>query len=312
MLPSCGARRRIRSILALGALVGTATRLLGTSPASATQYGGHDVHGAIEVRYTVCSGPCWYFGDPTTDELTTPDGIGRYNHFVKDASIYWTPVTNAHEVHGAIRSAWAALAWESGPLGYPMIDETNALPAGARWNLFTGGGIWWSAATGAHAVYGQIGSRYSQVRSPRGPLGLPVGDESDVAGGRVQDFERGRMYWSPGSGGWEVYGAIGQRFQELGATSGLLGFPLAAEYYSYGGGRWQPFQHGAVYWSPATGSHETYGAIRDSYVGLESQLGLPTTGEYADPQTPGGRVQDFQHGSIAWTAEGGSVVTISS
>jgi uncharacterized protein with LGFP repeats len=48
-------------------------------------------------------------GYPTTDELSTPDGIGRYNHFDKAGSIYWTPGTGAHEVYGAIRQRWSAL-----------------------------------------------------------------------------------------------------------------------------------------------------------------------------------------------------------
>ncbi|GAB16036.1 hypothetical protein ARGLB_105_00010, partial [Arthrobacter globiformis NBRC 12137] len=44
-----------------------------------------------------------------------------YSHFSGSggASIYWSPKTGAHEVHGAIRAKWAALGWEKGPLGYP-------------------------------------------------------------------------------------------------------------------------------------------------------------------------------------------------
>ena len=41
-------------------------------------------------------------GYPTTNEQTTTDGIGRYNHFQK-GSIYWSPTTGAHEVFGLIR-----------------------------------------------------------------------------------------------------------------------------------------------------------------------------------------------------------------
>jgi len=39
------------------------------------------------------------------------------------ASIYWTPETGAHEVHGAIRDKWASLGWEGGALRYPISDE---------------------------------------------------------------------------------------------------------------------------------------------------------------------------------------------
>jgi uncharacterized protein with LGFP repeats len=61
-------------------------------------------------------------GSPLTDELTTPDGVGRFNHF-QNGSIYWTPATGAHEVHGLIRAKWESLGWETGALGYPVRDE---------------------------------------------------------------------------------------------------------------------------------------------------------------------------------------------
>ena len=41
-------------------------------------------------------------GFPTTDEKGSPDGVGRYNHFSGSggSSIYWSPTTGAHSVHG--------------------------------------------------------------------------------------------------------------------------------------------------------------------------------------------------------------------
>jgi uncharacterized protein with LGFP repeats len=70
------------------------------------------------------------FGYPITDEQSTPDGRGRYNHFRgmqypnrPESSIYWTPQTGAHAIYGAIRDAWAQQGWERGPLGYPTSDE---------------------------------------------------------------------------------------------------------------------------------------------------------------------------------------------
>lgn len=70
------------------------------------------------------------FGYPITDERSTSDGRGRYNHFRgmqypgrPESSIFWTPQTGAHAIYGAIRDAWAAQGWERGPLGYPASDE---------------------------------------------------------------------------------------------------------------------------------------------------------------------------------------------
>ena len=50
---------------------------------------------------------------PPTNDLITPDGIGRYTYFAANGSIYWTPNTGAWSVHGAIRDHWAALGWET-------------------------------------------------------------------------------------------------------------------------------------------------------------------------------------------------------
>ena len=87
---------------------------------------------------------------PTTDELATPDTTGRYNHFANGGSIYWTPSTGGHEVHGAIRVKWAQLGWERGPLGYPTSDEYTI--AGGRRSDFQHGSISWNSATNTTTV----------------------------------------------------------------------------------------------------------------------------------------------------------------
>ncbi len=112
--------------------------------------GAHAVHGAILYHYLALGGPTGFLGFPVTDENGTPDGIGRYNHFSNNGSIYWTPATGAWSVHGAIRDRWAALGWERSALGYPTSDE-YAIPGG-RQNTFVSGRISWSRSTGATTV----------------------------------------------------------------------------------------------------------------------------------------------------------------
>ncbi len=60
------------------------------------------VKGSINGKWTLLRRGLGVLGYPVTDELTTPDGRGRYNHF-QNGSIYWTPQTGAFEVHGLIR-----------------------------------------------------------------------------------------------------------------------------------------------------------------------------------------------------------------
>jgi hypothetical protein len=79
------------------------------------------VIGAIRDKWLSLGGEGSFLGQPLTDELTTPDGVGRFNHF-QGGSIYWTPNTGAFEVHGAIRDRWAELGWERSYLGYPTSD----------------------------------------------------------------------------------------------------------------------------------------------------------------------------------------------
>lgn len=85
--------------------------------------GAHEVHGDILIKYRELGAERSVLGYPITDERGTPDNEGRYNHF-QAGSIYWTPRTSAHEVHGLIRRLWAEQGWErNAELGYPISDE---------------------------------------------------------------------------------------------------------------------------------------------------------------------------------------------
>ena len=109
--------------------------------------GAHSVYGAIREKWASVGWERHYLGYPVTDELGTPDGVGRFNHFT-GGSIYWTPNTWAHIVNGVIRSRWEELGWESSYLGYPTTDEAD-LSDGGRANEFERGGIYWWPDTGA-------------------------------------------------------------------------------------------------------------------------------------------------------------------
>ncbi len=77
---------------------------------NATAHEAFEIHGAIYAKWVSLGGLKW--GVPSTSELGTPDGVGRYNHFNNNsASIYWTPGTGAAAVWGAIRAKWAAIGW---------------------------------------------------------------------------------------------------------------------------------------------------------------------------------------------------------
>ncbi len=107
------------------------------------------VRGAIAEKYRQLGGEKGFLGRPLTSEKTTPDRVGRFNHF-EGGSIYWTSETGAHEVHGVIRDAWAETGWERGRLGYPVSDEYG-VPGGRR-SDFEHGSLRWDAKTGKMAL----------------------------------------------------------------------------------------------------------------------------------------------------------------
>lgn len=114
--------------------------------------GAFAVQGAIAGKWDAAGRV--NFGYPYTDETATADGRGRYNHFRAmhlpgnpEASIYWTPQTNAHAIYGDIRKKWASIGWERSPLGYPTSDEIQ--DGAFRRVNFERGYIRWSSRGGA-------------------------------------------------------------------------------------------------------------------------------------------------------------------
>ena len=249
-------------------------------------------------------------GWPLTVELGTPDGVGRYNHFQR-GSVYWTPWTGAHEIHGAIRARWSGLGWETSFLGYPLTNETTTPDTIGRFNHFQGGSVYWSPATGAWEVHGGIRAKWAALGWERGFLRYPVTDETRTPDGygRFNHFQGGSVYWSPATGAWEVHGGIRAKWAALGWERGFLRYPISDE-LTVTGGRASRFQGGNVYWSSATGAWEVHGAILTRYLQLgatASALGFPVTDEYS---ISAGRQSDFQHGSIRWNATTGATTVI--
>jgi hypothetical protein len=99
-------------------------------------------------------------GYPVTDETGTSDDIGRFNNFQR-GSIYWTPQTDAHEVHGRIRDAWLNALGPNG-FGFPTSDEMPIPNCDGRVSRFQRGSIYWtprgSPQGDTQTVYGDNGS----------------------------------------------------------------------------------------------------------------------------------------------------------
>ncbi|WP_308188407.1 LGFP repeat-containing protein [Nocardia australiensis] len=189
-------RPRHRGALVAAAAVGVVlAATVCTDTAAARTIGNFEVGGAIEAKYDQAGGTA-AFGDPVTPESDAGHG-GKFQAFERNGSIYWSIGTDAHQVGGYIRDKWGSLGWENGALGYPITDETQAGKNDGRYNLFGGGGIYWSPATNAHAVWGNIRTTWEGSGAETGRYGYPTSDEYDYQDGKAQDFQGGRITWNP-------------------------------------------------------------------------------------------------------------------
>ncbi|MDQ6650303.1 MAG: aryl-sulfate sulfotransferase [Actinomycetota bacterium] len=262
----------------------------------------------IQAHYNSLGGPGGLLGSPTAAERALPDG--SYAGY-QTGVIYYSPATEAWEVHGAILGEWAALGAQAGVLGYPTTDE-RGLPDGiGRYNLFAGGSIYWTPATGAHESHGAIRTKWTGLGSQAGLAGYPLTDETGTPDGfgRYNHFQRASIYWSPSTGAWEVLGAIRDKWASMGWETGVLGYPVTGETTTAdGGGRYSRFAGGSVRWSPSTGAHEVHGAIGAHFAALGEEVGLlgyPVTDELGTPDGVG-RFNVFTGGSLYWSPGSGA------
>lgn len=169
-------------------------------------------------------------------------------------------------------------------------------------------------ASAASAPYGKIGEKYSKLGGARGPLGAPAGAEADAAhGGRCHEFQQGTICWHRDIGeAFGAWGLIHAKWIEMGGVN--YGYPITDELTPPDGrGRFNHFRalqlqgrpEASIYWTPQTGAHAIYGAIRDAWLrqGAErGPLGYPTSDEFQDGRF---RRVNFERGAIRWSAEAG-------
>src|SRR4030095_3498212 len=87
-------------------------------------------------------------------------------------------------------------------------------------------------------------------------IGYPITEElipPDQVG-RLQHFQQGSIYYHPSIGAFEGRGLIPAPWASLGWERSFLGYPLTDETGTPDGvGRYNHFQGGSIYFTPATG-----------------------------------------------------------
>ena len=221
----------------------------------------------------------------------SPDGVGRYNHFSGSggSSIYWTPTSGAHSVHGAIRTKWTALGGRQDrwAIRSPMRSARRTGWGGTTTSrVREGPRSTGRQMTGAHWIAGAIRAKWAALGWETG-LGYPTTDERRRRDGvgRYNHFSGAggnSIFWSPKTGAHYVAGAIRAKWAALGWEQGPLGYPTTDEMGSPDGvGRYNHFSGDgghSIYWSPKTGAHWVTGAIRARWASLgweREPAGLP-------------------------------------
>ncbi|MFI6448342.1 LGFP repeat-containing protein [Kitasatospora sp. NPDC050543] len=111
-------------------------------------------------------------------------------------------------------------------------------------------------------VVGAIEHTYvTHLGGPGGVLGCPVSNEltNPDQFGRRSEFERGMIYWSPRSGAFPVWGALGEWWAGQRYETGWAGYPTSFE-YTVGNEIRQNFQCAVAHFQAGpAGSYQTWG-----------------------------------------------------
>ncbi len=292
--------------------------LLFPLPASATE-------SAIQARYESDSALAQMLGNPTSAESSVSDGKQRHYQW---GSLYWSPSTGVHEVHGSILWRYRQLGGPSSFLGFPETDEKRVyfkqdVPdqrVGSR-NNFEGGAIIWGEETGPKWVGEEIADALPLHTFP--DLGIPTADQKPARNGQVVTLSNGaRIYDAPtglfvltdgypsGSKG------ILAKFLLEGGHDGYLKLPRSDGSTQGTEGMVQRFEGGDIfqcgYLLGECGTDEAYvvkGAIRIRFF---NEGGLTTLGYPISDEQPSasGRVSHFQNGDVYWNSSTGNTSVV--
>lgn len=264
----------------------------------------------------------YFLGAPTSDEFKTPNKNGAGQHF-EGGSIYWSPNTGAHEVHGAIKDKWAALGWENSFLGFPKTDETATPDGFGRFNFFEGGAIYYHPHLGTYAIPNMIIETWKKEGWEKGKLGYPISDEIIKNNNSVQLFEFGAVISTKASPYKVIFNSetngLYTKWKLTGGVDSYLGDLVTAnknypKWFRY---HFAEFQNGFIYENPklvVNGKITAFvikkGPIFNYYAkkGWEAgALGFPISDEAT--ASDGSLYQNFENGTIYYTKALGAFET---
>jgi len=220
-------------------------------------------------------------GQPLGRAQMFEDGVSYLQEFA-GAVIFYSPAYGAVSIDRTIYNKWKSPSLTGAStvsgvpardyLGFPISDAFATIEPGGTAAYFERGLIITRVNQRAYVVCGPIYEHYRRL-GDIGDLngvpvvGLPISDEEPTPnGGRRSRFDTGDIYWTAATEAREVHGAIRDRWLAMGGPLSVLGYPTSDECPVMNGkleiGRFNSFANGGfIYWSPATGAWDVYGAI---------------------------------------------------
>ncbi|HYO02003.1 MAG TPA: hypothetical protein VET27_08970 [Mycobacterium sp.] len=271
--------------------------------------GARVVRGAINAAWDKLGGSAGVLGVPTDDEAYSGDEVSQT---FSGGQLTWNRKTNAFtttppevvdqlagleipgDVTTSIDAARRSAGGPLGPLGAADGEQYTIGADGAGQN-YAGGKIFYSPATGANVLTGQVLAKYESVGGPEGDLGFPTSNEND--GGlapmsKIASFaaaDQPVIFWTPDFGAVIVRGAMNAAWTKLGGATGELGAPTADQTESDDVVT-QKFNGGAISWNKTTNAFTTEPpSLQSQLQGLEVPGGgAPQAQTAADASSDGG------------------------
>ena len=276
--------------------------------------GARVVRGPINAAWDKLGGSAGQLGVPSDDEtyrgnvVTQKFTDGEVSYDRKSKTFTTVPPELAGQLTdlqipddptSAINAARRAAGGPLGPLGAAQ-GEPYKIGADGLGQNFAHGKIFYSPATGANVVTGQVLAKYESVGGPQGDLGLPTSSEIDGGqpNSRMTTFsakDQPVIFWTPDYGAVIVRGAMSAAWDKLGGATGSLGAPMADQTES-GDVITQRFSGGVVSWDRSKHTFSTEPA------NLAAQLaGLQVPGQDA-PKAPPANPQASDTNGKKWFA----------
>jgi uncharacterized protein with LGFP repeats len=255
------------------------------------------VPGRIGAAYADAGGPGGSLGAPEGPQ-TCADG-SCWQSFASGALVDAAGVIR--KMSPPIYDLWNGAGAGASSLGLPISDVTGGLPDGGSYQRFASGSIYFSPASGAHAIGGAIRTAWGAQRYERGPFGYPTSGSYAVPGGRAQDFQRGVIVYRDIGMSVLLVGEPYDVWVAAGGKDSALGYPKSNLRTGLkDSGWWQSFARGRIMSSASTGSRVITGPVYTKWAqqGWEKgPLGYPTT--HTKCTLPdSGCFSHFQGGSI--------------